>query len=219
MVRAPRPDQLKPIFERVVDIARGAALMTGTRMEKQIISGASNLVLNDTIVDVFQEKMEQIGAPRFNEAEQTFARKLFETFPEGGGDPFAVFLGTDVKKIIKAAKENPLPEEIIVADTKDVALPGSSDVGDVSWVTPTGQIMTTCFAFGTPGHSWQQVAQVGMSIGHKGMLFAAKSLALTALEFIQKPDLLKKARDEFAARLAETPFVAMIPDGTKPPID
>ena len=98
-------------------------------------------------------------------------------------------------------------------------MPGSTDVGDVSWVTPTGQITTTCQAFGTPGHSWQQVAQSGMSIGHKGMLYAGKVLALSALEFMRNPEILKAAKDEFKSRLADTPFVALIPEGTKPPLN
>ncbi|MCJ7701108.1 MAG: hypothetical protein MUO62_05960 [Anaerolineales bacterium] len=101
----------------------------------------------------------------------------------------------------------------------DKVEPGSTDVGDVSWVTPTGQIMTTCYAVGTPGHSWQLVAQSGMSIGHKGMIFASKVLALTALEYMDNPQALKKAQDEFETRLSENPFVPLIPEGVKPPLN
>jgi aminobenzoyl-glutamate utilization protein B len=77
--------------------------------------------------------------------------------------------------------------------------------------------MTTCYAFGTPGHSWQLVAQSGMSIGHKGMLYAGKVLALSALEFMRDDELLVKAQAEFADRIRTTPFVPLIPDGVKPP--
>jgi aminobenzoyl-glutamate utilization protein B len=128
-------------------------------------------------------------------------------------------LGPDAKKIIAAAKDDLLFEKILPPFKEDIPLPGSSDVGDVSWVIPTGQIMTSCHAFGTPGHSWQLVAQSGMSIGHKGMIYAGKVLALTALEFIHNPALLKKAQDEFEARLEENPFVSLIPDGVKPPLN
>jgi aminobenzoyl-glutamate utilization protein B len=162
--------------------------------------------------------MDEVGGPSFNEEEIDFAKKLIYTFPEGGGDAFAQFLGPDPVAIIREAKERLLMERILPPVKKDVAMPGSSDVGDVSWVTPTGQIMTTCYAYGTPGHSWQQVAQVGMSIGHKGMMFAGKILGLTAIEFMDKPELLKLARDEFKAHLAETPFVSLLPEGIKPPI-
>jgi len=220
LIRAPRPDQLKPIYERVLDVAKGAALMTGTQMEYAIISGASNLVFNDTIVDVLHEKMNEVAPPVFTEEERNFARELAPTFPQGAGmmDGFANLLGPKAKQLLANAKENLLLEGVMPAFKKDIAMPGSSDVGDVSWVTPTGQIMTTCYAFGTPGHSWQLVAQGGMSIGHKGMLYAGKVLALTALEFMQSSDLLAKAQDEFATRLKENPPVPVIPEGVKPPI-
>ena len=219
MIRAPRPDQLKPIYERVVDTAKGAALMTGTEMVNQVISGASNLVFNDTIVDVLHEKMVQVGAPDFTDDEREFARHITSTFQQDGMGGFERLLGPDAKKIIAAAKDDFLFEKILPSFKKNIPLPGSSDVGDVSWVTPTGQIMTACHAIGTPGHSWQLVAQSGMSIGHKGMIYAGKVLALTALEFIRNPALLKKAQDEFEARLAEFPFVSLIPDGVKPPLN
>jgi len=221
MIRAPRPDQLKPIYERVLDVARGAAQMTGTQMEFNVISGASNLVFNDTIVDVLHEKMDELGGPSFTEDEREFARELSKTFPGGGGgmESMVMLLGPAGKQILKDMKETLLYEGILPAFKKDIALPGSTDVGDVSWVTPTGQITTTCQAFGTPGHSWQQVAQSGMSIGHKGMLYAGKVLALAALEFMRSPEILKAAKDEFDSRLEETPFVALIPEGANPPLD
>ena len=79
--------------------------------------------------------------------------------------------------------------------------------------------MTTCQAFGTPGHSWQAVAQGGVGIGHKGMIYAARVLGLTAVEFMQNPKVLKKAQDEFEERSKDTVYVSPIPDGVKPPID
>ena len=220
LIRAPRPDQLTPIFERVLDIAKGAALMTGTEMESAVISGASNLVFNDTIVDVFHKKMGEVAPPKFTEEERDFARKLASTFPQGGGmlDGFAKLLGPEVKALMANARETLLLEGVLPAFKGDIVMSGSSDVGDVSWVTPTGQIMTTCHAFGTPGHSWQLVAQSGMSIGHKGMLYAGKVLALTALAFMSDAELLSKAHEEFAERLKETPPVPLIPEGAKPPL-
>jgi aminobenzoyl-glutamate utilization protein B len=98
----------------------------------------------------------------------------------------------------------------------DYVAPGSTDVGDVSWVTPTGQIEAATMALATPSHSWQIVAQSGMSIGHKGMLFTAKVLALAAVEFMTNPQRLKAAREEFEARLKATPYVCPLPDGVSP---
>jgi aminobenzoyl-glutamate utilization protein B len=219
MIRAPKPDQLKPIFERVVDVAKGAALMTGTTMKNQVISGASNLVFNNTIESVLQEKLEIVGGPEFSSEEKDFACQLSSTFPPDSLGGFARLLGQNPQEIIAAAKKDIIFERILPIFRMDSPLPGSSDVGDVSWVVPTGQISTTCYAFGTPGHSWQLVAQGGMSIGHKGMLYAGKVLALSALEFMQNQGLLKKAIDEYHDRLAKNPFVPMIPDGVPPPLD
>jgi aminobenzoyl-glutamate utilization protein B len=221
MIRAPWPDQLKPIYERVLDVARGAALMTGTKMEFAVISGASNLVFNDTIVDVLHEKMGEVETPSFTHEERQFARELATTFPKSAGmmEGFAEMLGPNGKQMLANAKEALLLEGVIPTFKKDIAMPGSTDVGDVSWVTPTGQIMTTCHAIGTPGHSWQLVAQSGMSIGHKGMLYAGKVLALSALEFMQDAELLAQAQTEFAERLKERSFVPLIPYGIKPPLN
>jgi aminobenzoyl-glutamate utilization protein B len=79
--------------------------------------------------------------------------------------------------------------------------------------------MAACQAIGTPGHSWQAVAQGGMSIGHKGMLYAAQVLGLSAVEFMQKPELLSQARAEFEGRIQDTPYVSPIPDGVRPPLE
>lgn len=96
---------------------------------------------------------------------------------------------------------------------------GSTDVGDVSWVTPTGQFGTATGVIGQPGHSWQITACGGMSIGHKGMLFAAKLMALTGLDLMTDPEVLKEAREEFAAATANNRYVSPIPDGVEPPLD
>jgi aminobenzoyl-glutamate utilization protein B len=97
------------------------------------------------------------------------------------------------------------------------ALPGSSDVGDVSWVVPTSQILTACGVLGTPNHSWQQVAQGGMGIGYKGFLLAGKVLAAAAVEFMQHPEKVQQARAEFETRTQDKPYISPIPEGVKPP--
>jgi len=111
---------------------------------------------------------------------------------------------------------SPLFTSILPNVDSDYVLPGSTDVGDVSWVVPTAQISTTCQAFGTPGHSWQIVAQSGMGIGQKGMLYAGKVMALAALEFMSKPDRLNAAIDEFQQSIKKTPYICPIADGVKP---
>lgn len=96
---------------------------------------------------------------------------------------------------------------------------GSTDVSDVSWVAPTIEFGTTCWMLGTPGHSWQVVAQDGMSIGHKGLIFSTKVHAATALELLTKPQLLKRVKDEWVERLAGREYKPPIPRDLRPPLD
>jgi len=216
-VRAPRTDQLNPLFERVKDIARGAALMTGTELDIELYSGMSNLLLNETINNVLQRKLEEVGAPKFSKEDVTFAAEITKTIPSNSFEESARSYGLDADAIA-SMKSTLLHEDVLPPYKSDIVQPGSTDVGDVSWVAPTGQIVTACMALGTPGHSWQIVAQGRTGIGHKGMLYAAKVMALSAVEFMQNPELIRKARGEFKARRATSNYISPIPDGLKPPL-
>ena len=217
-VRAPRTDQLNELFERVKDIARGAALMTGTEMEYAVISGMSNLLLNDTINQVLEEKMEEVGAPKFSAEEKDFAKKISEFIPAGSLETFAPVYGINAEMLAEL-KQGYLHEGILPFFKSDIIQPGSTDVGDVSWAAPTGQILTACTALGTPGHSWQTTAQVGMGIGHRGMMYAGKVMALAGLEFLQNPARLKQAKEEYKTRRNAAKYISPIPDGVKPPLN
>jgi len=215
VVRAPLLRQVYEIYARLQDIARGAALMTGTEVEVLFQKGMSNLLLVEAITDVLYEKMVQVGPPEYNPEELDFARQITASCPESD------VAGVLVKMFGREARAL-IPDEAVLLTpvmpnvSTDYVAPGSTDVGDVSWVTPTGQIQTTCAALRTPSHSWQTTAQGGMSIGHKGMLYAAKVLGLTALEFLNDPVRLQKAQAEFRKKIQATPYVCPIPDGVKP---
>ena len=217
-VRAPRTDQLDPLFERVKNIAKGAALMTGTELEIQVISGMSNMLVNDTITEVLQEKMEELGAPKFSEEEHAFARELSKSIPPESLETGAYVYGLTLDDVAKL-KGTVLFEDILPPFKSDVIMPGSTDVGDVSWVAPTGQILTACWALGTPGHSWQIVAQGKMGIGQRGMLYAGKVMGTAALEFMKNDVLRQKAVNEFKSKRAAAKYISPIPDGTKPPLN
>lgn len=217
-VRAPRTDQLDPLFDRVKNIAKGAALMTGTELDIVVHSGMSNMLSNETVNEVLQSKLHEVGAPQFSADEHAFARELSTSIPAESLETGAYVYGLD-SKAVAALKDKVLFEDILPPFKSEVVLPGSTDVGDVSWVTPTGQIFTACWALGTPGHSWQIVAQGKMGIGQRGMLYAAKVMALTALEFIQNDAVRQKAKDEFRQRRAAAKYVSPIPEGTKPPLN
>lgn len=216
-VRAPLMGQAEEIFQRLVNVAKGAAMMTDTELEIVNKKGMSNLLLNKTINDVFYEKMVEVGAPQFSSDEEQFAAEIARSFSrdEMEGTLIRVY-GKEAQTHLAAMNGSPLFTGILPNVDSDYVFPGSTDVGDVSWVTPTAQISTTCQAFGTPGHSWQIVAQSGMGIGQKGMLYAGKVMALTAVDFMTKPELVKAAKEEFEQAIKKTPYICPIPDGVKP---
>jgi aminobenzoyl-glutamate utilization protein B len=218
IVRAPRTDQLNPLFERVKDIAHGAAMMTGTELDIELYSGMSNMLLNETINHVLQKNLEAVGAPKFSKEDEAFAKEIAKTIPSDSFEESAPSYGLDAEAIA-AMKDTLLHESVLPPYKPEIVQPGSTDVGDVSWVAPTGQILTACMALGTPGHSWQTVAQGRMGIGHKGMLYAGKVMARAAVDFMQSPELVRKAQDEFKKRRAATDYISPIPDGLKPPIN
>jgi len=217
-IRAPRTDQLNPLYERVKDIARGAALMTGTELEIELYSGMSNMLPNETINNILQKDLETVGAPKFSREDMAFAAEIAKSIPRDSFAESAPVYGLDADAVA-AMKDTLLHESVLPPYKSEIVQPGSTDVGDVSWAAPTGQIVTACMALGTPGHSWQIVAQGRMGIGHKGMLYAAKVMAVGAAEFMQSPGLVGEARDEFKKRRAASDYISPIPDGLKPPLN
>ena len=109
-----------------------------------------------------------------------------------------------------------LPDRTLPIRDRGETMSGSTDVSDVSWNTPTAQFSTTCFPLATPGHSWAITSTGGMSIGHKGMIHAAKVLTIVCAELFEQPDLLSAAKAEFAEATAGRPYVCPIPANVEP---
>jgi aminobenzoyl-glutamate utilization protein B len=210
-VRAPNREQVEHIYAWMLDIAKGAALMTGTTHEVEFLTGCYNTLPNDTIGDVLWDKLKRVGPPRFTEEEKALARKLQDTFPPG-----AIEKGLQRVGMTREEAGDPLCETITPPHGKGLVSGGSTDVGDVSHITPTAQITTCCQALGTPGHSWQRVVTSGSSIGIKGMMLAAKAIALAALELGTKPEVLQAARDEFEKKTGGKKYVSPLPEGLVP---
>ncbi len=216
-VRTPKIEQLAPLFERVKDIAHGAALMTGTTVDIEIISGMSNLLMNETVNNVLQKELEAVGAPKFSPEDVSFAQELSKSIPPESFAESAPLYGMEPDEI-EALKKQVLHEGVMHPYKPDIIEPGSTDVGDVSWVVATGQITTACWTLGTPGHSWQVVAHGRTGIAHRGMLYAGKVMALAAKDFMQDAELVRKAKDEFQRRRSAVDYQSPIPDGVKPPL-
>jgi aminobenzoyl-glutamate utilization protein B len=208
-VRAPNREQVDPIYAWMLDIAKGAALMTGTTYDIEFMTGCYNTLPNNTIGQVLLEKLRRAGPPRFSDEEKALARQLQETFPPGSVDKTLKRFETTREEV-----GDPLSETILEPRGLGKVMGGSTDVGDVSYITPTAEISTCCQALGTPGHSWQNVVTSGSSIGLKGMMLAAKAMALAAAELETRPDLLKAARQEFETKTGGKPYVSPIPEGT-----
>ncbi len=216
-VRAPRRDQVDGIYARVLDIAKGAALMTGTTYDIDFVTGCYELLPNRALSKLLFEKMQEAGGSSFSDEERVFAKNLQATFAPGTiATAFANTQRMVTCELDPALMENPLWEEVLPHLDTEIALPGSTEVGDVSQITPTGQLTTTCWPLGTPGHSWQIVASSGSSIGIKGMMLASKALSLAALDLLTKPDVLAEAQAEFKNRTKGKVYISPVPDGTIP---
>jgi aminobenzoyl-glutamate utilization protein B len=211
-VRARELPDMLDLLERVKDVARGAALMTGTKVEIITLSAVSNLLGNEPLEQAMHATMLRLGAPEWDEADREFARQIQATLAP-------VDLETAYRRVGVKPKENtPLHDDIVPVNTKRVPMIGSTDVGDVSWVVPTVQAHGATYAIGTPGHSWQLTAQGKSPAAHKGMVHVAKIMASTAVEAIADPVLIARAKADLAERTKLTPYVSPLPPDVQPPI-
>lgn len=214
LIRAPKKQQVKELYERVYDIARGAALMTGTTMETVFEGTASNLIPNTVLAKVMHENLVAVGVPTYDEEDQHFAQQIQETL--SAEDMRAALVGLD-KETAKQLKGKAIADVIGPLPAYEFTLSGSTDVGDVSWVVPTMQCMTTCWALGTPFHTWQVVSQGAMPIAHKGMLQAGKVMACTAIAVMENPAMIEQAKAEWQERLEGEEYASLIPDDVQSP--
>ncbi len=215
LIRAPKTPQVQDIYERVCNIAKGAALMTGTEVEIVFDKACSNLVPNTTLETKMYEVWNEIGLPEFNEEELKFAEQLQATLSEAD---IANEIDNLPKELAGVYKGKAMADAIhpYSVDQADTLLAGSTDVGDVSWVTPTTQLMSAAWVLGTPAHTWQVVTIGKTSIAQKGMLQAAKVMAGTALEMMKSPELIAQSKKELKERLGDDKYVSPIPADIMP---
>jgi len=215
-VRAPEREQVEYIYDWVLQIADGADKMARTTHEVEFLTGCYNELPNKGLSELVVGNMREIGAPVHTEEEIEFAKKMNESIPP-------VSKKEGLRKSERPGWEKMLDQlfdERVLDDYRAGKVgAGSTDVSDVSWVTPTIEFGTACYMLGTPGHSWQVTAQSGMSIGHKGLLFASKVIATSGLDLLTKPDRLKAVRDEWEERLAGRVYKPPIPADLAPPLD
>lgn len=221
LIRAPKTSQVQEIYERVCKIAKGAAMMTETECEIVFDKACSNCIPNNTLETLLYENYKDVGVPQFDEEERKFAKKIRATLSdtEKNSDlhmAIALMGGKKGREMAKELRDKDLSDMILPYYQLSMALPGSTDVGDVSWIVPTAQIFTACYALGTPAHSWQMVAQGATSLAHKGMLTAGKVIAMTALDALMNPEIIDKAKKELKEKLDGEAYVCPIPTDVMP---
>jgi len=215
-VRAPQRDQMEFIYDWILDIAKAAATMTRTEVKTEFLEGSYNIVPNRTISELIVKNMHEIGLPKYSDEDLKFAEEIAKTI-------------SAEMKIAQLRKSKRPGWERLVDKLIDDEIPdpwgegevshGSTDVADVSWQAPTVEFGTATGVLGTPGHSWQAVAQNGVGIGHKSLIFAAKVLAATAIHLLTNEDALNKAREEHRQRIGNKKYTSPIPPDHKPPLD
>lgn len=214
--RAPRVAQAREVYERLCDVARGAALMTGTTCEIRLAEGISDYIPNRTAGELLQRCMAEAGIPAFRDSDRELARGFRASLSQAElGSALAQARFTQGRELARRLEEAPLAEEVGPLFPGDSLLPGSTDVGDVSQIVPTGQVVSACTAFGTVPHTWQFTAQAGSSIGHEGMLAASRVLALASIEALGDPALLERAKAELMDATGGR-YECPIPEGILP---
>lgn len=189
---------LDGIWERVLKCAQAGALATETQMEMELVSAVYNYLPNDALTSLQDLNLRRVGGVAYTAEEQACATRLAATFPHDN--------------------EAPPGSQDRVQPPKEGVEPSSGDLGDVSWLVPTASLVTATYVPGTPGHSWQATACAGGTIGRKGMLVAAKTLALTALDLLGDPRHVDAARQSFEARRGGHVYRSRLPEDAQPPL-
>lgn len=195
-IRDSKRSGVAAVEERMKDIAKGAALMAGVQYDIKLNNGLYEILINETGARALQSNMELVGPITYTQEETDFGNKIMKEY------------GVEANGINGAIK--PLEK------TKDEAEGGSTDVGDVSYIVPEISLLATTAPYKSPWHSWVVVACGGMSIGHKGMLFASKALGTTMVDLFQNEKLRQDIRKEFEQRKGKEVWKAMLPDGEPP---
>ena len=206
MVRGETVRTAKALLKRVENIAKGAALMTETQVTSRQIDGTANTLSNQVLEKLLQDNLLAAPMPAYTEEELVYAKQLKATFSPSGLPGTMTEDIPELKKFIMERTDKghaPINDFVFPYYPSNAFSPGSTDVGDVSWLTPTAQFSAVTWPSGSPGHSRQNVSCGKTSIAHKGMLLAAKVLAGACADLMEKPELLRQAREEFQITAAE----------------
>ena len=212
-IRGANRPAVDDILRRLILVAQGAAMMTETSVTWEIKAGCYDSLPNLTLNELMFKQWAEVEPLTFTEEENEFAAKL-----QANLDPSVLASSNAQLRGLGGIAEGPLlTSNYHVPQLFRMSMPGSSDLGDVSWIVPLGQVMTTCSPHGTQVHTWQATAAFGTSIGMKGMHYAAVAMAGAALDSLLDPTIIEKAKAEFASLSAGHEYKPGIPDEVAPP--
>jgi len=198
-LRANKHTDVEEYYVWMQEIARAAAAMSRTKLiEARVDSDMHEVLPNRTLVEVIQKNLELVGPPVFDDREKAFARATQKDLKPAP----ALALAERVEPLLSGPPHQGLH---------------STDVGDLTWFFPVGQLTAATHTYGAPGHSWQIVACTGTSIGEKGMMVAAKALAASAIDLYRSPDILQRAREDHKKMMTGQKYMTLIPEGQKAP--
>jgi aminobenzoyl-glutamate utilization protein B len=219
MVRSTKVGDAVALQKRVDKIAKAAAEMTETEVEKIFVDACSNTVMNTVLEKLVYQNMQEVPLPVYTDEEWAYAAELRKSFPgmrvSGSGAQHDEDIALEVQKLSENGTKA-INNFLMPFFSKYVESPGSSDVGDVSWEIPTIQMHAATYPAGSPGHSWQNVACGATSIGDKGMMYAAKVLCATGIDLLNSPKIIKAAKADHKKRVkAQGGYTCPVPKGAK----
>lgn len=219
LVRSRSNEKVRALYERVCDVACGAALMTDTQVEISFQKACSNVVPNQVLGMLTYEKMVELGPPKYTEQERDYIKRYHQVVGEQAvleDDGAVPHYDMDTRR--RLVREHPMADFILPYQMVATPGTGSSDIGDVSQIAPLIQIETACFSQGSTPHSWHWVTQGLSSYAMKGTLFAGQIMTEVAKELFEKPELLERAKEELRERMDGKSYECPIPEDVFPPV-
>lgn len=215
-VRAPERQQVEHVYDWILDIAKGAAKMTRTKLKVDYIEGCYNYIPNRLMSELIVNNMREIKPPSYSSQDWEFAEEISKTIS-------SEMKISQLKKSKRPNWRQLIPklvdDEIVDPWGDGETSHGSTDVADVSWQAPTVEFSTATWVLGTPAHTWQAVAQSGVGLGHKSLIFAAKAMAATLIDLLTDGNLLIQAKKEHEEKLRGQTYTSPLPQGYNPPLD
>ncbi|WP_227378554.1 amidohydrolase [Haladaptatus halobius] len=214
-VRAPTRSEVERISDWLTDIAEAASMMTQTDVNHRYVTGCWDYLPNHTVTDIIWETMQELGDVGYSADDRAFAADLTETISD---HQIEASLEDVPEEYVEEIRNASLYDEPVPPHAEGEVGGGSTEVGDVSWITPTGQFRAATWAVGTPAHTWQATAANG-DFGKKGAVYAAKVLGGTAYALLENPSIVERANEEFHEVTGDQRYQSPLPPNIEPPFD